>query len=139
MKKLINISFIYFIFAMVCGVFYREFTKFFNFTEKTALALTHLHLIALGTILFLILSLFAINTNLLQQSKFKYFLKLYNISLPFMVIMFIIRGVLQVLNTNLSATINASISGISGISHILMLVSFILLFLSLKNINFNQK
>ena len=34
MKKLINISFIYFILAMVCGVFYREFTKFFNFTDK---------------------------------------------------------------------------------------------------------
>ena len=38
MKKLINTSFVYFILAMIAGVFYREFTKFYNFTEKTTLS-----------------------------------------------------------------------------------------------------
>lgn len=138
MKKLINISFIYFIFAMIGGVFYREFTKLFNFTGKTTLAFIHLHLIALGTILFLILALFSINTDLLNQKKFNTFLKFYNISLPLMVIIMVIRGILQVLNANLSSGLNAAISGISGISHILMLISFILLFSILKNLNVDK-
>ena len=138
MKKLINISFIYFILAMVCGVFYREFTKFFNFTDKTTLSFTHSHLLTLGTILFLILSLFSINTDLLSHKKFKVFLRLYNISLPFIVIMMIIRGVIQVLNVNISSGVNAAISGMAGIAHILMLVSFIILFIIFKNLNVDK-
>lgn len=138
MKKLINISFIYFILAMIGGVFYREFTKFFNFTGKTTLAFLHVHLLVLGTVLFLILALFSINTDLLKHKKFNIFLKLYNISLPFMAIMLLIRGVLQVLGTDISSAINASISGISGIVHISMLVSFIILFLILRNLNINK-
>lgn len=138
MKKLINISFIYFILAMICGVFYREFTKFFNFTNKTTLSFTHSHLLTLGTILFLILALFSINTDLLSHKKFKVFLRFYNISLPFMVIMMIIRGVVQVLNVNISSGINAAISGMAGIAHILMLVSFIILFIIFKNLNVDK-
>lgn len=123
---------------MVCGVFYREFTKFFNFTDKTTLSFTHSHLLTLGTILFLILSLFSINTDLLSHKKFKVFLRLYNISLPFMVIMMIIRGVIQVLNVNISSGVNAAISGMAGIAHILILVSFIILFIIFKNLNVDK-
>ena len=135
MKKLINISFIYFIFAMIGGVFYREFTKYFNFTEKTTLAFIHLHLLALGTIIFLILALFSINTDLLNHKKFNLFLKLYNISLPSMIIVMTIRGIVQVLNVNLIPSINASISGLAGITHILMTISLVILFLILRSLN----
>lgn len=138
MKKLINISFIYFILAMIGGVFYREFTKFFNFTDKTTLSFIHVHLLVLGTLLFLILALFSINTDLLNHKKFNLFLKLYNISLPLMIIMLLIRGIIQVLNTNLSSGANASISGMSGIAHILMLISFVILFLVLRNLNVDK-
>lgn len=135
MKKLINISFIYFILAMIGGVFYREFTKFFDFTQKTTLAFVHFHLLVLGTLVFLILALFSINTDLLNHKKFNIFLKLYNIALPFTVIMLLIRGIIQVLGTEISSSINASISGLSGIAHILIFISFTILFLVLRNLN----
>ena len=135
MKKLINTSFVYFILAMIAGVFYREFTKFYNFAEKTTLSVVHTHLLTLGMFLFLILAaLFKDNIKLLDNKKFKRFYIFYNISLPFFAIMFIIRGIFQVLSIELSATTNAIISGFAGISHIFMLVSFILLFMSLKEI-----
>lgn len=35
MKKYINISFIYAVAAIACGVFYREFTKLLSFSGKT--------------------------------------------------------------------------------------------------------
>lgn len=135
MKKLINTSFVYFILAMIAGVFYREFTKFYNFTEKTTLSVVHTHLLTLGMFLFLILAaLFKDNIKLSDNKKFKRFYIFYNISLPFFAIMFIIRGIFQILSIELSATINAIISGFAGISHIFMLISFILLFISLKDI-----
>ena len=41
MKKLINTAMIYMILALVMGVFYREFTKFYQFTGITTLSVTH--------------------------------------------------------------------------------------------------
>lgn len=132
MKKYVNVSFVYAIFALICGVFYREFTKLNGFTGKTTLGVMHVHLFVLGTILFLIIGLYSIMTNIETQKEFKRFFTLYNISLPFMVIMFMVRGIVQVLGMEVSTGINAAISGIAGISHILMMVSIVFLFLALK-------
>ena len=52
MKKLINVSMIYMIAALVAGVFYRELTKFNQFTGKTTLSVTHTHLFILGVFVF---------------------------------------------------------------------------------------
>ncbi|MEG1896019.1 MAG: DUF2871 domain-containing protein [Oscillospiraceae bacterium] len=139
MKKLINTSFIYAISAIICGVFYREFTKFSAFSGRTTLAFTHLHLFVLGACVFLILALFSAQTNLLEQKKFKAFFLTYNIGLPLMVGMFFVRGILQVLGTELSKGANAAISGISGITHIILTIAIVLLFLCLKNVTENKK
>ncbi len=56
LKKYINISFVYAIIAIACGVFYRKFTKFLGFSGKTTLAIAHLHFFVLGTIMFLLIA-----------------------------------------------------------------------------------
>ena len=132
MKKFINLSFLYAIAAIACGVFYREFTKFSGFTGKTTLAVTHLHLFVLGTLVFLIVALFSMHTDLASQKPFRGFFVLYNIGLPFMTVMFFVRGILQVLGTQLSSGANAAISGISGLGHCVMTLAIVLLFLSLR-------
>lgn len=132
MKKIWNISFIYFWLAMAGGVFYREFTKFNDYTGVTALGYIHVHLIVLGMLLFLVIALFCKTTGLLDNKLFKKFLVLYNIALPFMMIMMLVRGITQVLGTNLSTSMNGMISGLAGVSHVLMLVSLLLLLLGLK-------
>lgn len=135
MKKYINVAFVYAIAAFVCGVFYREFTKFHGFTGKTTLAFTHLHLFVLGTFLFLLLAIFSQFTDLTEQKMFPWFLKFYNVGLPFMVIMFFIRGILQVLQKNPVTGVSFAISGLAGISHVLITIAMVLLFLSLKKSN----
>lgn len=134
MKKYFNIAFIYAITAIASGVFYREFTKFNDFTEKTSLSVTHLHLFVLGTIIFLVIALLIERTNLEEQKSFKTFVKLYNIGLPFMVIMFYVRGIVQVLGIELSKGANASISGIAGIAHIIMTIAIVMLFINLRKV-----
>ncbi|MEG0155931.1 MAG: DUF2871 domain-containing protein [Lachnospiraceae bacterium] len=133
MKKLINNAFIYAIAAIICGVFYREFTKWMSFTGRTTLAFTHLHLFALGTGVFLILALFSLQTNLLEQRKFRISVILYNIGLPLTVIMLFVRGIFQVWGTPLSKGMDAAISGMAGISHIFLTIAIVFLFLCLRN------
>ncbi len=133
MKKMINTSMIYFIAAMVAGVFYREFTKLQGFTGKTTLSVMHTHLLVLGMFLFLIAALFCgLERKPAEHKAFQRFYVLYNISLPFFCVMLLIRGILQVQGADLSSGINAMIAGIAGISHILMTVSLVFFFLALK-------
>lgn len=127
-NTLLKVSFIYTIFAMIFGVFYREFTKYVGFSGTTTLAFTHLHLFVLGMFMFMILFLFSIQTNLTKQKRFKTFFAVYNIALPLMIIMLAVRGIVQVLEIPLTSAKTAMISGIAGISHILMLIAILLLF-----------
>ena len=139
MKKLINTSFLYLILALAAGVFYREFTKFNSFTGKTTLVVVHTHLFVLGVLLFLILALFVnINPDLLKDSRAKKFYILQNLSLILFTATLLARGIIQVLNIQLSSAANSSISGIAGVSHILLTISLILFFLLLKQYAVNK-
>lgn len=129
MKKLWNTAFGYFLAAMAAGVFYREFTKFNGFTGRTTLAFAHVHLMVLGTVVFLFLGLAAKVTNLTEQKGFHIFCIVYNIALFFMVAMMIVRGIYQTLGAELSRGVDASISGIAGLSHIAIAGALIYLFM----------
>ena len=131
MKKYFTLSFIYLILALIGGVFYREFTKAFEFTGKTTLSIVHVHFFVLGVVLFLIIAILNHLINLEQNRGFKVFLILYNISLPFIAVMFLTRGITQVLDLSLSPAINSMISGIAGVSHFMLGGSFIFLFVLL--------
>lgn len=132
-KKLLNTSMIYFVLAIAAGVFYREFTKMSGYTGQTMLRFVHAHLFALGMLLFLAAALFCSQWHGLAEDKtFRHFFVLYNISLPFMACMMLIRGILQVRGIAVSRGADAAVSGIAGISHILLTVSLALLFKALK-------
>lgn len=131
MKKYFTLSFIYLILALIGGVFYREFTKAFEFTGKTTLSIVHVHFFVLGVVLFLIIAILNHLINLEQNKGFKVFLILYNISLPFIAVMFLTRGIIQVLDLSLSPAINSMISGIAGVSHFMLGGSLIFLFVLL--------
>lgn len=132
MKRYLNFSLGYAIAAMAGGVFYREFTKWNDFTGVTALGKVHTHLFLLGMMVFLFVALFAAHQDLAEQKTFRAFLYLYNIGLPLTAVMLLTRGILQVLDVTLSDGMNAAISGIAGIGHILVGTGLILLLISLK-------
>ncbi|MBS6279563.1 MAG: DUF2871 domain-containing protein [Lachnospiraceae bacterium] len=132
MKKIMNTSLIYFVLAMADGVFYREFTKWNGYTEPTTLGVLHVHLLVMGTVLFLLIALFTKVTDLEKNSLFKKFFVLYNVALPFMVVMMLIRGIVQVLAIDLGKMGNGMLSGFAGLSHITMMVSLLMLLIALK-------
>lgn len=134
MKKCLNISIIYAAAAMAGGVFYREFTKFNNFEGVTVLGKVHTHLFLLGMIIFLLAALFCGHFKSLHEKKlFKAFLCVYNIGVPITAIMMAVRGVTEVLGTELSKGANGAISGIAGLGHIITGTGLILLLVTLKS------
>lgn len=131
--KLINTAFIYAILAMAGGVFYREFTKFNGFTGRTTLAFVHTHLFLLGMIFFLVAALFEFHVAVTEEKKYRMFLGLYHAGLAVTVTMLVCRGITQVKAMELSRAMDASISGIAGIGHIMTGVGIILYLIMLKN------
>ena len=131
MKRYMNLTLLYAVLAMVGGVFYREFTKFNGFTDKTTLGVVHTHYFLLGMVFFLLLLLLEKNFSF-TGAKTGRILVAYQIGLNLTAVMFVVRGVTQVLGTALSSGMSAAISGIDGIGHILLGVSLVLLLVQIR-------
>lgn len=131
MKRYINAALLYAVFAMVGGVFYREFTKFNGFTGKTTLSVVHTHYFLLGVVFFLLLLLLEKSIPF-TDAKTGRVLAAYHIGLNLTAVMFGVRGIVQVLMPVLSSGMDAAISGVAGIGHILLGVSMVLLLMQIR-------
>lgn len=132
MRKLINTAFVYAIAAMAAGVFYREFTRFNGFSGRTALSFVHGHFFMLGMLFFLVAALLNARLSFFQDRMFKGFFVVYNAGLAVTGGTLAWRGVTQVLDMELSRGMDAAISGVAGIGHILLGVGIVLFFLVLR-------
>ena len=131
MKRYINSALLYAVLAMAGGVFYREFTKFNGFSGKTTLSVVHTHYFLMGMVFFLLLLLLEKNVAF-TGSKTGRALALYHTGLNLAVVMLVVRGVVQVLGTPLSAGMNGAISGMAGLGHILLGFGLVLLLLQVR-------
>lgn len=131
MKKYMSAALLYAVFAMAGGVFYREFTKFNGFTAKTTLSVVHTHYFLLGMVFFLLLLLLEKNFSF-TGAKTGRVLAVYHAGLNLTAVMLLLRGVTQVLMPALSSGMDAAISGVAGIGHILLGVSMILLLVQIR-------
>lgn len=131
-KRYANLALVYAVIAMIFGVFYREFTKFEQFTGRTNLSVMHTHYFLLGMFFFLILLLIEKNFAFSGQKQVGVLLITYQLGLNITGLGFLMRGLTQVWGTSLSRGMDASISGIAGIGHIFLGVSLILLLLKIR-------
>lgn len=131
MKRYMNTALVYAVLAMAGGVFYREFTKFVGFTGETTLSVVHTHYFMLGMALFLLLLLLEKSFSFTTARTGRVLIA-YHVGLNLTAVMFLVRGVTQALGTALSSGMDAAISGVAGIGHILLGVSLVLLLLQVK-------
>ncbi|MGN0346433.1 MAG: DUF2871 domain-containing protein [Lachnospiraceae bacterium] len=133
MKKNLNFAMIYTIIGLLCGVYYREFSKMNDFvSEETVLKGVHTHYLVLGMLMFLILASFQARFDLEKAKTYKAFLITYNIGLNGAGILLLVRGTVEVMRLSLSSAANGAISGIAGLAHMTMAVGLILMFVTLK-------
>lgn len=124
MQKLVRTSMSYMIIGLFFGLYYREFTKYFEFSGKTQLAVLHTHTLILGMFFFLIVLLLEKNFQLMAHKKFKTFYFLYNAGVGLTLLMLLIHGTMTVLGY----ADHAAIAGIAGIGHILLTVGLFYFF-----------
>ncbi len=132
-KRYFNAAIVYAILAMVGGVFYREFTKYLAFTGKTNLSLVHAHYFVLGMAFFLLLALLEKAFAFSAQKGVKGWLTVYHVGLNLTVICLVLRGLAQATQATLSSGLNASLSGVSGIGHILLGAAMLALLFLIRN------
>lgn len=132
-KRFLNSAIVYAILAMVGGVFYREFTKYLMFTGKTNLSLVHVHYFMLGMAFFLLLALLEKAFAFSAKKGVKGWLTVYHVGLNLTVLCLILRGLAQATQATLSTGLNASLSGVSGIGHILLGTAMLALLFLIRN------
>ena len=132
MRRYMNTALLYAVLAMAGGVFYREFTKFNGFAAKTTLSVVHTHYFLLGMVFFLLLLLLEKNFSFTSKKTGRV-LAVYHTGLNLTAVMLVVRGVTQVMRPSLSSGINAAISGVAGIGHMLLGVSIILLLVQIRH------
>lgn len=124
-KRVFNLGFIFAIVGIFAGAFYREFTKFLGFTGPTTMSLVHTHLISLGSFMFLILGLIFIVLDMEETKRLNNLITLYLIGVIGNAGVMFTRGMLEVLNIEITRGINGSLSGVSGIAHILLTIGLV--------------
>ena len=132
MRRYMNTALLYAVLAMAGGMFYREFTKFNGFAAKTTLSVVHTHYFLLGMVIFLLLLLLEKNFSFTSKKTGRV-LAVYHTGLNLTAVMLVVRGVTQVMRPSLSSGINAAISGVAGIGHMLLGVSIILLLVQIRH------
>ena len=131
MKRYLNAALTYAVLAMAGGVFYREFTKLSGFDGRTALGVVHTHYFMLGMVFFLLLLVLE-KTFSFTGAKTGRVLAVYHVGLNLTTVMLVVRGVLQVLGSPLSTGLNAAVSGMAGIGHILLGIGLVLVLAQIK-------
>ncbi len=138
MKKLINTAFAYMIVGLALGLFYREYTKFAGFTGQTNLSLLHTHTLMLGMFFFLVAALFEGQLKITEHKSFNKFFSFYNIGLLLSITLMAARGFLDMNPGTISKGLNASVSGMAGIGHIILTVGLFYFFKILRDKSQNK-
>ncbi|WP_433197154.1 DUF2871 domain-containing protein [Nocardia sp. CA-107356] len=126
MKTILNTAHVYMILGVVSGLYYREITKFEDFTGQTQLGVVHTHLLALGMLFFLIVLVLEKLFTLTASPLFRWFFRIYNIGLAVTVGAMTVHGTLTVLGHSSGAVIAL----VAGLGHILLTVGLVLLFIT---------
>jgi len=108
------------------GLVYRELTKAHEFTGKTELAVVHTHLLALGTLFFLIVLVLEHQLALSNTRAYRWFFTVYNIAVLWTVACMTIIGTRTVLGHGESTPL----AELAGIGHVLLTIGFVLFFLT---------
>jgi len=132
LKKYLNATIVYASLALAAGVFYREFTKYTAYTGRTNLSFLHTHYFVLGMFFFLALALLERAFAFSAQKSSKVWVGLYHVGLNITTACLFLRGLAQATETVLSPALNGSLSGVSGIGHIVLGTSMIALLILIR-------
>lgn len=146
MKRYIEYSFGFLIAGLLSGVFYREYSKFFNLSKvHTTLGLVHPHFLVLGVLFILLIGLVNCHFCLAEEKQMQTAVMIYALGTAGSGVMLLVRGICDVLTRSgrvheLSRDAEITISAFSGVFHIVLSAGILTVFiLWLRNCSKNLK
>lgn len=138
MKKFVKTALVFLAVGLLCGVFYREFSKGFGVTNQyLTLGLVHPHFLVLGVLFTLVIGLVADKLSKCESKLFKGGFITYLAGVSGAGAMLLVRGTLEILEKStksdfiITTGANGAISGIAGIFHAALGVGIVLIFIAL--------
>ncbi len=130
MRKLFTAASVYLGFGLFSGVFYREFTRAMDFTDKTQLNTLHTHFLVFGTIFFLLALALDGQFNISAIKGFDRWFIVQNVGIVWTIGMMVANGIVHVVSG--PEAWGAMYSGIAGLGHIILTVGFVWFFVLLN-------
>ena len=124
------------IMGLIGGVFYREFTKFYAFTDATHLGKIHVHTLVLGFVVSLLMYLLAKDMKDVKSLKKPY--EIYLTGLVFTIANMVVIGIYEVVRNGSDVIVRAAIDGTSGIGHIVLAVGIVWIFVRAYNLKISE-
>lgn len=118
----LGLSFVNLIMGLMGGVFYREFTKYYDFNAVNHLGKLHVHMLVLGFITMLLLYVIVKRYGGSDVKKLKRPVHIFECGLILTVVSMMVIGIYEVVSEGVATISIPAISGISGIGHILLAV-----------------
>ena len=115
--------------GLLSGLFYREFTKHYEFEGRTQLAVAHTHLLLLGTVMGLLFLIVEHHFRLSRSHLFWAFVSTWLAGTTITSTMLVIKGSLQVSGS--TAAQSKALAGVAGLGHMTLTAAFVLFFLTL--------
>lgn len=132
--NLFNMAITYGVMGLCGGVFYREFTKYYAYTDATHLGKLHVHTLVLGMIGTAVFYTLVKNLDKEKLEKLKKPLNIYNTGLIFTVANMMLIGISEVVSEGATVVNQAAMDGVSGIGHVLLGVGLIYTLIKIKNL-----
>lgn len=137
-RNILGLSYTFLIMGLILGVFYREFTKFYNYRLVNHLSKLHVHVLVLGFLLMLIIYIISKNYDLGKIHYIKIPIYLYVVGFAFTIVNMTLIGIYQVFSPKIKILNQAAIDGFSGIGHIILSVGLVWLILRIFKIESNN-
>lgn len=126
MRKIYYAAATYLGFGLVAGVFYREWTRFFDAVERSQLNTLHTHLLVLGTFFFLVVLALEKLFRLSAHKSFNAWFIVHNIALVWTIGFMAANGIVHTMGNG--DAWGPMWSGMAGLGHILLTIAFIMFF-----------
>lgn len=137
-SNILGIAFLNSIMGLTGGAFYREFSKFYNYTEPSHLGKVHVHTLVLGFAVMLIIYLITRSYDNETIGKLKKPIYIYVSGFTLSVVNIMVIGIYEVVSMGQETINRPVIDGISGIGHIIIAVGLVWTIAKIYEIEKNQ-
>lgn len=124
-KNIIGLSYTFLVMGLIAGVFYREFTKFYKYSDNNHLSKLHVHVLALGflpmMILYLVVKEYDVKKNLSLRKPLYVFVS----GFTFTIVNITLFWIFEIVSASRPIVNKAALKGLSGLGHIFLAIGIV--------------